>query len=291
MSLLTACQNVANECGYQIGDTVVGSTDQTSKQLLAIANRIINEMGIAYPWSKLFASASITLVDGQTEYELPAGFSYYHYETFWNQSTRWRVLGPMNEQEYGEIRGYGLVPVAYQRFQLRGCTDSRLVITPAPDSSTAGQVIVFEYMTDRVVRPRTWTGNGTGFHPDVGDYCSYNGNYYTAVDSAFTDNVPPTWTDDVPHSDGGVNWLYYSGSYTQFLNDNDEPILPQRVLEQGMLERFAEMHGLEGVQPRFNDQLQEVFGNDIPGKILYAAGAGTNAMFARSNRVVFGTIL
>jgi len=108
MSLLTIVTNVANECGYTVNNTIIGSTETTTKQLLAIANRINRDIFEAYPWPKCYASGSITLVGGQGTYALPSAFSQLQYESFWNQSTRWRFLGPMTERDYADAIGFGL---------------------------------------------------------------------------------------------------------------------------------------------------------------------------------------
>ena len=144
MSLVTAVQNVANEAGYTVESGVTTSTETTTKQLRVIAQRINREIADAFPWPKLYASGSITLVAGQESYALPAAFSWYHYETFWNSSTRWRILGPMSPQEYAEIRGYGLNTTVYQRFQVRGLSNNELLISPTPTASQNGNIIIFE---------------------------------------------------------------------------------------------------------------------------------------------------
>lgn len=283
MTIATVIENVANEAGYTVESNVLASTEVTTKQLLAIANRINRDIFEAYPWPKCYASGSVTLVNGQANYQLPAAFSYYHYETFWNQSTRWRVLGPMTEQEYAEIQGFGLNTAVYQRFQIRGITNSELLISPTPGAS--GDIIIFEYIADRSVRPVTWT-TGTAFAANA--YCFYNGNYYQTSAGGTTGATPPTHTSGSV-SDGGVTWTYYNGAYNQFLANTDQSIFQEKLLEQGILERFAEIHGLDSIRPRFDIQLNEEFSRDQNGKVLYAGGHMRDPMFARNGVAVFGT--
>lgn len=285
MSLLTAVTNVANEAGYVVGSTVIGSTDVTTKQLLAIAQRVAAEMAIAYPWTKLYASGAITLAAGQESYALPAAFSSAHYETFWNQSTRWRVLGPMSPQEFAQQKGYGLITTVYRRYQIRGVSNNQLYIEPPPGAAENGQTIIFEYIADRHIRPMIWA---QGQVITSGQYRFYNGNYYQASNAATTGATPPTHTSGSA-SDGAVTWAYYSGAYNQFLADTDEIVLPQRILEQGMLERYAEIHGIQTVQPKFLTQLNEEFAKDLTGKVLYAGGDSSRLQFARAGKAVFGT--
>lgn len=285
MSIATVIQNVANEAGYTVESNILTSTETTTKQLLAIANRMNREIFEAYPWPKCYASGAITLVNGQATYQLPAAFSYYHYETFWNSSTRWRVLGPMTAQEYAEIRGFGLNTTVYQRFQIRGVSNSQLLISPTPGASVGGDIIIFEYIADRSVRPKQWT-TSTVFA--AGAYCFNNGNYYTTTAGGTTGATAPTHTSGSA-SDGGVTWTYYDGIYDKFLADTDVSLFNEKLLEQAVLERFAEIHGLDSIKPRFEVQLNEEFSRDQNGKIIYAGGQTRGNLFARNGVAVFGT--
>ena len=283
MSITTVIQNVANEAGYTVESNIFTSTETTTKQLLAIAQRINRDIFEAYPWPKCYAAGSITLVSGQSSYALPAAFSNYQYETFWNQSTRWRVLGPISEQDYAQIQGYGLMPTIYQRFQIRGLSNNEVFISPTPGSS--GDILIFEYIADRSVVPRTWV-TATAF--GANSYCIYNGNYYVTTAGGTTGATAPTHTSGSV-SDGGVTWTYYNGIYDQFRADTDTSIFQEKLLEQGILERFAQIHGLEGVRPQFEAQLHDEYGRTKGGKVVYAGGFSRPTQFARSGIAAFGT--
>ena len=285
MTIATVITNVANEAGYTIESNILTSNETTTKQLLAIAQRINRDIFEAYPWPKCYASGSITLVAGTATYELPAAFSWYQYETFWNSSTRWRILGPMSEQDYADIRGFGLNPTIYQRFQIRGINNAQLLISPTPGSNYNNDIIIFEYIADRSVRPRTWT-TATPFAAN--SYCFNNGNYYQTTAGGTSGATAPTHTTGTV-SDGGVSWTYYNGPYNTFLADTDVSIFNEKLLEQGILERFAEIHGLEGVKPRFEMQLHEEFSRDQVGKVIFAGGTTRPNLFARDGVAVFGT--
>jgi len=284
MTLSTVVQNVANEAGYTVDTAVINSSETTTKQLRTMVQRVNREMAEKYLWPQLFASGSFTTVAGQAAYQLPAAFSYNHYNTFWNSSTRWRLLGPMTEQEYAEILGYGLNTTVYQRFQIRGMSNSQLLMSPTPD--TSGQIIIFEYVAERFVRPATWV---TATLYAANAYTFYNGNYYQTTGGGTSGGTPPTHTSGSA-SDGGVTWTYYSGSYPEFLADSDVSLFNEKTLEQGVLERFAEIHGLT-VMPRFDADLNEEFSRANPGKILYTGGLQRNLVFARDGIATFGTFI
>ena len=285
MTIATVIQNVANEAGYTVESNVIGSSETTTKQLLAIAQRINRDIFEAYPWPKCYASGSITIVGGQGTYALPAAFSHLQYESFWNQSTRWRVLGPMSEREYADAVGFGLNTTIYQRFQIRGISNNELLIWPTPGAQYNGDTLVFEYIADRSVRPRNWV-TGTAF--TANSYCFNNGNYYQTTAGGTTGATAPTHTSGTV-SDGGVNWTYYNGAYSEFLANTDVSFFNEKLVEQGVLERFAEIHGLDTIQPKFEMQLHEEFGRTYAGKIIYAGGQQRAEMFARNGTAVFGT--
>jgi len=285
MTLATVVANVADEAGYTVESNVIASTETTTKQLRTMVQRVNREMSDQYPWPVMYAAGSVTLVNGQAQYQLPAAFSYYQYNTFWNQSTRWRILGPMTPQEYAEIKGYGLNTTVYQRFQIRGISNDQLLISPTPTAS--GDIIIFEYIAERSVRPRTWTTNTLY---SANSYTFYNGNYYQTTAGGTTGATAPTHTSGSV-SDGSVTWTYYSGIYNEFLADTDVSIFNEKTLELGVLERFAEIHGLTVVPGRYQTQLNEDFSRQNPGKILYTGGLQRNLVFARDGIATFGTFI
>lgn len=254
--------NVGRECGWEVvTSNIVNSTDVTTKMLLGMCNRVVNEMASGYTWPKLRKSHSITLVDGQATYALPGDFSYAHWDTFWNQTDHWRLFGPLTQQDYAAIKGYGNLAAAFSQFQIRGITDNQLTITPTPGSDDDSQVIIFEYTTARPIRPQTWEA---GQIVASGDYTFYNGIYYKASTSGTTAGTNPT-------DDSGVTWAEYSGPYEKFLADTDVSVLSERILEQGVMERFAAIKQLN-VVPLFLNQLEEEYGRTLTGKTLYAGG-------------------
>lgn len=286
MTLRTIIDNVSSEIGYQIDTTAssyINSGDTLTKQLVAMTNRIAVEMFESYNWWQFNKTASLTLVDSTATYALPGDFSSYHFDTFWNQSNRWRVFGPMSAQEYGQYNGLSYTSLIGNRFMLRGVSNNQIVIYPTPGADIAGQIIVYEYISERPVRPWTWTAS-TSLGTKA--YTFYNGNYYSLVSGTVTGSTAPTHTSGSV-SDGSCTWAYYDGAYPQFLNDSDINILPERVLELGVIERIAEIKQLN-VSPKYQTQLDEEYSKQIVGKSLYTASTTGPYMWAERGRVNFG---
>jgi hypothetical protein len=73
------------------------------------------------------------------------------------------------------------------------------------------------------------------------------------------------------------------------LADTDVSLFNEKLLEQGVLERFAEIHGLDSIKPRFEMQLHEEFSRVAAGKVIYAGNSNRAELFARNGVAVFGT--
>ena len=285
MNLLEIVRSVGEECGYTVDSSlVISSENETTKQLKAMAQRIIEEMADKYPWPQLNRTATITLVAGQADYALPGDFSRYHFETFWNSSTNWAVLGPMSEIEYAQFLGNATPAQTAGYFTIQGISDARFTVWPTPGAGEAGETIIFRYVSARPIRPQTWV-EGLSINP--GDYCAYNGNFYYAPSSTgATGPTPPTHTSGSA-SDGVITWEYYGGAYQTFRADTDVPVLSDRILRQGLLERFGELHGIP-VVARYEEQLTNEYSKNRPGRII--SGYKSDSMKARGwrGRVQFG---
>jgi hypothetical protein len=65
-------------------------------------------------------------------------------------------------------------------------------------------------------------------------------------------------------------------------------VFNEKTLELGVLERFAEIHGLDTIQKRYEIQLNEDYSRQQNGQIINVGFARRNDMFARNGTAVFG---
>lgn len=242
-------------------------------------------MAQAYPWTRLYNQADLLTTIGESYYALPADFSYYHYDTFWDSAKHWRMYGPLTPQEYGDIQGYGLTAAPYTQFQIRGNAAKRIYLYPAPQDA---QPFIFQYISNRCVAPITWE---TGLTITAGKYVVNSvGQYFKASTSGTTGAIQPFGTGP-SYFDGGVDWAGYSGPYSTFLSDTDSPVISQRVFEQGLLERFADQKQIS-YQPRYLQQLDDEFAKDSPGSVFYAGNQCRGyTLQARDGTALFGRTL
>jgi hypothetical protein len=227
MALTDLISSVANKTSYKVTSAVVTSNDPTTKQLLALLQSLNQDVMELYDWPALLRSGTITLVDGQSLYDLPADFSYHHYDTFWNQNTDWPLYGSLSTQEYSDIKGPDYNVSAQSRFIIRGLINKQVEISPVPDSSSAGQVLYFLYQSARYVKPITWA---QGLTFTSGDYCHYKNNYYISSTTGTSGATPPTHTSGSV-TDGTITWAYTDNPYTTFIKDPDSPVFKQRIIE------------------------------------------------------------
>jgi hypothetical protein len=285
MALTDLISNVGAKASYKTSSNVIGSTDTTTKQMLALLQTVNQELMESYAWPGLMKAATVTLVASQAEYDVPADFSYYHYDTFWNQSSNWQMYGALTNQEYADIKGFAIDVTLPTKFIIRGLVNKKIEITPVPTASEAGQTIYYLYHSARYVRPRTWAA---GQSVSSGDYTQYNNNFYISATTGTTGATPPTHTTGSA-SDGTVSWAFTDNPYQSFINNNDSPVLPQRILEQGLLEAYNDQKGLE-YTPRFDEMVMNELRRQKPGNMIAASNAPHRFTFGANSKFHFGTI-
>ena len=137
MSLLTICQNAALEIGLPEPTSIVSSTGQTEKELLKFVLRVGEDVRLLYTWPQLRKSTTITLVDGQANYALPSDFDRHLYETHWDRTNQWPLIGPLTPQEW-RARKEGITTTSPRnRFTLQGYGLNQFYLDPTPDSGNA----------------------------------------------------------------------------------------------------------------------------------------------------------
>lgn len=143
-SLLTICQNVADEVGFSRPATIVNNTDATAKQLYRLANRTghaLKRVG----WQVLRADHTFTLVTGTQTYALPADFGFIVPNTTWDRSKDREVLNPLSAQQWAFSKGWGLVTGINRRARIKG---NLLEFDQTITSADNGNTIAFEYVSD-----------------------------------------------------------------------------------------------------------------------------------------------
>ena len=144
MTLLTICQDAANEIGVPSPSAVIGSTDTTAIQLLAAANREGKNLVTGYDWEVLVKEENHTAIANESQGKLTAiatDFERFSNNTMWNRTSDRKFYGPLNNTEWQTLKGSVQSGIT-NYFRIRG---GKLLMNPVP---TVGDAIYFEYISE-----------------------------------------------------------------------------------------------------------------------------------------------
>lgn len=240
MTILALAQQAARRLQITAPSSLVGSANNQYILLLAMINQAAQDLAATYPWPELEMEHTFTLSDGVDSYALAGDFDRIRMETLWNRDEEWPLLGPLDAVEWQQYKSGLITSFPRQRFRIKGRTDTQFFLDPTPDSTSAGQTCAYEYLSDSVFRPKTWSAT-TIFA--AGAYCFYDGNIYQTTAGGTTGSTAPTHTsgDD---TDGGVTWTYYSATYDTVIADTDESILNEGMVLDWAIWMFRRETGL-----------------------------------------------
>lgn len=281
MSLLTMIQNAALEQGLPKPETVINSSDVTTRQMLALAHRTIADLRARASWPRLTKEHTITLTNAVSSYEMPSDIDRQVHRTHWNRNRKWEIVGPLTPQEW-QSRKRGITGVTpRQHFRLRGWNDRSVFIDPEPTVSDEGHVISFEYQTVSAIRPKLWEYQHL-YLPN--EFVGSEGNvYYTILGglsgSVFLPPTPPVHTSGSA-SDLGVIWEYFTENYDTFRHDTDECLLDESMVSLGIQWRFMQQKGLsyEKVEGEYEKYIQREITAEIGARTLSLSGGARSPL-------------
>jgi len=163
MSLLTICQDAANEIGVPSPSTVVGSTDTTNIQLLAAANREGKNLVAGYDWQTLIKEEAHTTLAAESQGDMSTiatDFLRFSNDTMWNRTTDRKYYGPLNNAQWQRLKASVSSGITHY-FRIRG---NALLFHPAPP---AGESVFFEYIGKNWAITSGSTANATSFAADA----------------------------------------------------------------------------------------------------------------------------
>jgi hypothetical protein len=250
VTVQTLLQSVLRELGFSSQNSFVNATDEGALRALAFMHECGQEMRRYCAWPQLLRSATITLVDGQGEYELPGDLDHWATETVWNQNEYWKLIGPLREEEW-RTRKTGIVQTGpRQTFRVAGMQDGKFEIHPIPGASQAGQVVILDYYSTNWIRPAKWAAS-----------TAYSANQYT-------------------FNDGNFYRTTSGGTSGGAMRDDDVPLLPQLVLKSGIKSKWMYLKGLQW------EKYESDYQNGI--RVEYAHSRGGSRVPLNRERVEFG---
>lgn len=134
-TLLSLVNNVLPEIGLPSLATIVSNNSQTARQALALANRTGRSLA-KHNWRILIKRNVLTTASSADSYSLPSDFDRFIHNTEWNDTTAFRLFGPMADEDWQADLSGLVAGTVDNRFQLRADgAANRLFIRPMPTSS------------------------------------------------------------------------------------------------------------------------------------------------------------
>jgi hypothetical protein len=194
-------------------------------------------VSLSLPTTEAGVDESITF--GFGSYALPSDFGRVINDTEWDQTNRWAAIGPNTPQDWAWMT-QGIVALTPRRhYRIMGNDTTEFFIWPVPTSDEDGQLLTFEYITNATVLPRVWLPS-TVYAANA--TVSYGGRRYVTSAGGTSGATPPR-VNAGSVSDGGVTWTYTDNGYTAFQADTDITILPQKIVELGVIWRWKRANG------------------------------------------------
>lgn len=148
MNALEIVQSACREMALPVPNTLTSATDKQTQQMFALLNAIGDDLRRDYEWQQLIRTATIT-TDGGTEYPLPADYDRRINQTEWDESNRWRLVGPVSPQAWQWLQSSSLANTGPRyRFRVQG---NQIEVHPDPSS---GLTYKYQYIS------RNWVVDG-----------------------------------------------------------------------------------------------------------------------------------
>ncbi len=141
-SVLSLMQDAAVETHLNRVSTIIGSTTDATAMLLSRAvHKTCRELQ-DFGWQKLVREKTFTTVAAETQTGTPIPIDFRHFcaDTIYNRTTRERIHGPLNADEWQSQKATAST-WSYLTFRIRG---GSWLWAPTP---TASQTIAYEYIT------------------------------------------------------------------------------------------------------------------------------------------------
>lgn len=151
-------QGLKSEGLPALASGLYAGTEDAALILQQKANEANKELAREFEWPQLLKKGTITMVDGTADYALASDFDSWVFDTTFNQDQFYSLGAPLSPQEL-QIRNYSFFStLLWQRFIVIGLTSTKFKVTPTPDSSIAGNVISYYYMSSNRVEVSAASG-------------------------------------------------------------------------------------------------------------------------------------
>lgn len=144
MSLLTICQDAADEIGISRPTSIASNTAPDAQKLLRYCNKVGGRLMRAAIWQALRKEQTFTAVSTETQTDIiPDDFDRFIPETFWDRSSSTLVIGPISAVQWAGLKATDYGDSCRRRFIYRGGAVS---VIP---TFAGGEALAFEYVSSQ----------------------------------------------------------------------------------------------------------------------------------------------
>lgn len=156
MSLLTFCQDVADEIGLVRPVSMIGSADVTARRLLQCAKAEGQALYRATDWTILHREYTFETTDGDSNYPVPDDWGRPLGNTAWDRSTLTEMRGSKSPVQWQRLQSSTLAASSFSRDYriIAGPLAGSILVYPTP--SATGDELVIDYIS------RYWCEDGAG---------------------------------------------------------------------------------------------------------------------------------
>ncbi len=152
MSLLTICQDVATDIGFNRPTAIAGSTSTDALKLMRLVNKVGKKLMRKFDWHELSREQTFTALTGSEQTSiLPDDFDRFIPETFWDRTNDQLVTGPITPQEWQGLKAISYTDIEKKFYRRRS------TIYAIPDF-TGGESLAFEYVSKNWCESSSGTG-------------------------------------------------------------------------------------------------------------------------------------
>ena len=177
---------------------------------------------------------TFTTENGRSSYPLPLDFWAAIFDTQWDQTNNWQIVGPLSDANY-DYRLYAQVYFdnreAYRIFGPDGSpytSGGQFQINPAGGSTP--YTLSFDYFSRNLFIPKYWTPSTVY---TAATYVSCNGNIYYCNTGGTSGTTPISGTS-TSITDNTVNWSYSPYAYESLTSDADLMLFDDDLMKNGL---------------------------------------------------------
>lgn len=226
--------SVARSLGVPAPSTLALTGDSVALQWREILIDVAEDLRDTRGFIQQKRTYTFQTENGRSWYPLPLDFWAAIFDTQWDQTNSWQMVGPLSDANY-DYRLYAQVIYTNQEaFRIFGPDGSpytsggQFQINPAGGSTP--YTLSFDYFSRNLFIPKYWTPS-TAYTSAT--YVSCNGNIYYSNSSGTSGTTPISGTS-TSITDGTVNWSYSPYPYETLTSDTDLMLFDDDLMKGGL---------------------------------------------------------